>query len=95
MAAMKTLCKKSATSGMLQMTNDWDQPAECGTGQMCWRTMACLRPGWDYKSSKMKCDERCRHYENTPIQIYWKFHYKKTENFQIKILIFFMCLLKT
>ena len=26
------------------------------------------------------------HYENTPIQIYWKFyHQKKNENFQIKI----------
>ena len=25
------------------------------------------------------------HYENTPIQIYWKFHFQKTENFQIKI----------
>ena len=24
------------------------------------------------------------HYENTPIQIYWKFHYQKTEKFQIK-----------
>ena len=30
------------------------------------------------------------HYENTPIQIYWKiYHQKKNENFQIKILIFF------
>ena len=28
------------------------------------------------------------HYENTPIQIYWKFHHQKTESFQIKILIF-------
>ena len=35
------------------------------------------------------------HYENTPIQIYWKFHHQKTENFQIKILIFFIFLLKT
>ena len=24
------------------------------------------------------------HYENTPIQIYWKFHHQKPENFQIK-----------
>ena len=24
------------------------------------------------------------HYENTPIQIYEKFHFQKTENFQIK-----------
>ena len=33
------------------------------------------------------------HYENTPIQIYWKFHYQKL-SFQIKILIFFLFLLK-
>ena len=30
----------------------------------------------------------------TPIQIHWKFHYQKTESFQIKILLFFMSLLK-
>ena len=24
------------------------------------------------------------HYKNTPIQIYWKFHHQKNENFQIK-----------
>ena len=35
------------------------------------------------------------HYENTPIQIYWKNSPPKTESFQIKILIFFICLLKT
>ena len=37
-----------------------------------------------------------RHYENTPIQIYWKFyHQKKMKIFQIKVLlIFFMFLLK-
>ena len=34
------------------------------------------------------------HYENTPIQIYWKFHNQKTESFQIKILIFSIFLLK-
>ena len=28
-----------------------------------------------------------KHYENTPIQIYWKFNHKKTESFPIKILI--------
>ena len=32
---------------------------------------------------------RARHYENTPIQIYWKFYHQKTESFQIKILKFF------
>ena len=25
------------------------------------------------------------HYENTPIQIYWKFYYQKNENFQLKM----------
>ena len=35
------------------------------------------------------------HYENAPIQIYWNFHHKKSESFQIKILIFFIFLLKT
>ena len=36
------------------------------------------------------------HYENMPIQIYWKFYNQKEENFQIKILIFFyIFLLKT
>ena len=35
------------------------------------------------------------HYENTPIQIFWKFYNQKKENFQIKILIFFIFLLKT
>ena len=31
---------------------------------------------------------RAKHYENTPIQIYWKFHHQK-KSFQMKILIFF------
>ena len=35
------------------------------------------------------------HYENTPIQIYRKFHLQKIKNFQIKTLIFFIFLLKT
>ena len=40
--------------------------------------------------------QKNKHYKNTPIQIYWKFyHQKKIENFQIKILIFFLFLLKT
>ena len=29
------------------------------------------------------------HYENSPIQVYRKFHLQKTENFQIKTLILF------
>ena len=35
------------------------------------------------------------HYENKPIQIYWKIYHQKNENFQIKIPIFFIYLLKT
>ena len=34
------------------------------------------------------------HYENKPIQVYWNFYNQKIENFQIKILIFFLFLLK-
>ena len=34
------------------------------------------------------------HYENMPIQIYWKFYHQKIEKFQIKILIFLIFLLK-
>ena len=37
---------------------------------------------------------RAVHYENKPIQIYWKIYHQKNENFQIKILIFFIFLLK-
>ena len=37
---------------------------------------------------------RLFHYENKPIQVYWKFYTQKIENFQIKILIFFLFLLK-
>ena len=36
-----------------------------------------------------------KHYENRPIQIYWKFHHQKSESFQIQILIFFIFLFKT
>ena len=35
------------------------------------------------------------HYENTPIQIYRKFHLQKLKKVQIKTLIFFVFLLKT
>ena len=35
------------------------------------------------------------HYENTPIQLYRKFHLQKIEIFQIQMLIFFIFLLKT
>ena len=43
---------------------------------------------WDYLG-------RHSHYENMPIQIYWKFLQPKKENFQKKNLIFFIFLLKT
>ena len=32
---------------------------------------------------------RLAHYENRPVQIYWKFHHQKLKNFQIKTPIFF------
>ena len=37
---MKSLCHKSPTRGMLQIRNDWDQPADIWdiTGQRCWWT---------------------------------------------------------
>ena len=35
------------------------------------------------------------HYENTPIQIHWNFYHQKFAIFRIKILIFFIFLLKT
>ena len=37
---------------------------------------------------------RLTHYENKPIQVYWKFYNQKIEHFLIKILIFFLFLLK-
>ena len=36
-----------------------------------------------------------QHYENTPIQIYRKFHLQNLKNFRYKTLIFFIFLLKT
>ena len=36
-----------------------------------------------------------KYYENMPIQIYFKFYHLKIESFVIKILIFFIYLLKT
>ena len=36
--SIKSICHQSLTRGMLQMRNDWDQPAGCRdmTGQNCW-----------------------------------------------------------
>ena len=36
-----------------------------------------------------------KHYENTPIQIHWKFYHQKMAIFQKMFLIFFIFLLKT
>ena len=33
---------------------------------------------------RMKKHRIQNHYENTPIQIYWKFYYQKNENYRIK-----------
>ena len=35
-----------------------------------------------YKQNSWTDEEK--HYENKPIQIYWKFYHQKNENFQIK-----------
>ena len=70
-------------------------------------TVKTYTSGWKYWSSKSLCYvsiystkhtinlPSAEHYENTPIQIYRKFHHQKNDNFQIKILIFFIFLLKT
>ena len=34
------------------------------------------------------------HYENMPIQLYWKFYHQKMKIFRLKILIFFIYLLQ-
>ena len=49
-----------------------DQPAHL-------RTQITFRPASTHRQI---------HYENTPIQVYWKFHLQKL-SFQIKVLIFF------
>ena len=38
---------------------------------------------------------KCVHYENTPIQIHWKFYHQKMAIYHIKNRIFFIFLLKT
>ena len=53
-------------------------------------------PKVSFQTLRLKClDVSIDHYENTPIQIYLKFHYQNTENFQIKTMWFFIFLLKT
>ena len=49
---------------------------------------------WNIKMRLYRLSSYVYHYENTPIQIYWKFYHQKNENFQIKNLIFFLFLLK-
>ena len=52
--------------------------------EVCRSTKTTLR-----KHAYSKAVAQILHYENTPIQIYWKNSQPKTEIFQIKILIFF------
>ena len=49
---------------------------------------------WNTKLRLYRLSSYIYHYENTPIQIYWKFYHQKNENFQIQNLIFFLFLLK-
>ena len=51
-------------------------------------------------AKKTEFDISCKlspteHYENTPIQIYWKFYHQKMKIFRSNFLIFFIFLLKT
>ena len=54
--SIKSLCHQSSIRGMLQIRNDWDQPAGCRnlTGQRCWRTDNRL----DYKLPRWAKNEQ-------------------------------------
>ena len=54
--------------------------------QRWWRSVTdtCFFNKYSHKSAGLFCISRLYHYENMPIQIYWNFYHKKTENFQIK-----------
>ena len=54
-----------------------------------WKKFCIL--GW----VKVQTDLNVWHYENTPIQIYWKYYHQKWKFSEKKILIFFKFLLKT
>ena len=54
-----------------------------GQGDTWWYT------GW-YESVHFVHVQRHFHYENMPIQKYWKFHHQKNENFQMKNSEFFL-----
>ena len=54
-----------------------------------------FRRRWSSKVLVKQVYEEMPHYENIPIQIYWKFYHQKMKNFRYKILIFFIFLLKT
>ena len=58
-------------------------------------TKTLLKRVWLFKGKNLFPREQCIHYENKPIQIYWKFYHKKNEKCQIKILMFSILLLKT
>ena len=47
-----------------------------------------------FRSQVSLCWSKGSHYENTPIQMYWKFYHQKMKIFRWKILIFFTFLLK-
>ena len=50
---------------------------------------------WDILMVRHSIHIPTYHYENMPIQIYWKFYHQKDENLQIKFMIIFIFVLKT
>ena len=50
---------------------------------------------WVLQQQKQQQQQQQIHYENMPIQIYWKFYHHKNEHFQIKNSDIFIFLLKT
>ena len=45
---------------------------------------------WSYETPYEYFVHECYHYENMPIQTYWKFYHQKMNIFRKKILIFFL-----
>ena len=74
----------------------WDTLIPYHTCPKLWTSsfhyFSCARSEDSYKPAHsrnlIRIFIRDTHYKNTPIQIYWKFHYQKTESFLIKNLIF-------
>ena len=48
-----------------------------------------MQPYQKKKKEKKKKKKKRKHYENTPIQIYWNFHLKKQKIFRQKVSYFF------